>query len=62
MVEQGAAIAIPDVDLGAELVDNILSLLKDETRRNDMTAAAQNLARPDAAQAIGDLLQDLSTK
>ena len=62
MVEQGAAIAIPDVDLGSDLVDSILSLLKDESRRADMAFAAQNLAKPNAAQAIGELLQDLSAK
>ncbi len=62
MVTQGAAIAIPDVDLGTDLVDGILSLLKDEPRRAEMAIAAQKLAKPTAAQTIGELLQDLSAK
>lgn len=62
MVKQGAAIAIPDVDLGTDLADTILSLLKDDVRRAKMIIAAQNLAKPNAAQSIGKLLQDLSTE
>jgi len=58
LVEAGAAVTVADADLGAELVPTILGLLTDSNRRATMRQAARALARPDAAQRIGELLID----
>ena len=59
LVEAGAGIAIADGDLERALIPTALELLADKSRRAGMRQAAQGLARPDAAQRIGELLIDL---
>jgi len=60
LVEAGAAIAIADGDLERALIPTTLELLADKSHRARMRQAAQGLARPDAAQRIGELLIDLA--
>jgi UDP-N-acetylglucosamine--N-acetylmuramyl-(pentapeptide) pyrophosphoryl-undecaprenol N-acetylglucosamine transferase len=54
--EAGAAIAVADADLGTDLIPAVLDLLTDSGRRATMRHAARALARPDAAEHIGELL------
>jgi undecaprenyldiphospho-muramoylpentapeptide beta-N-acetylglucosaminyltransferase len=61
LVEAGAAIAIADADLGTALIPAVLDLLTDSDRRATMRQAAGALARPDAAQCVGELLIDLTS-
>ncbi len=61
LIEAGAAIAIADGDLERALIPTTLELLVDKSRRAGMRQAAQGLARPDAAQRIGELLIDLAS-
>jgi UDP-N-acetylglucosamine--N-acetylmuramyl-(pentapeptide) pyrophosphoryl-undecaprenol N-acetylglucosamine transferase len=58
--EAGAAIAVSDADLGTALIPAVLDLLADSGRRATMRHAARALARPDAAEHIGELLIDLA--
>jgi UDP-N-acetylglucosamine--N-acetylmuramyl-(pentapeptide) pyrophosphoryl-undecaprenol N-acetylglucosamine transferase len=58
--EAGAAIAVADADLGTALIPAVLDLLADNGRRATMRHAARALARPDAAQRIGELLIGLA--
>lgn len=59
MEQAGAAIVIPDAELGAERLGDVVdALLADRGRMAQMAAAARALARPDAAQAVaGELLE-----
>lgn len=59
MAEQNAAIVIPDETLADALWPAIDSLLNDPTHRATMSTAAQELARPHAAQSIAALLQEV---
>jgi UDP-N-acetylglucosamine--N-acetylmuramyl-(pentapeptide) pyrophosphoryl-undecaprenol N-acetylglucosamine transferase len=53
LARAGAAELIDQSDLtGARLAASLLTLLADESRRQQMAAAARGLARPDAAQVI----------
>lgn len=55
MVEAGAAVAVPDAELGSErLRAEVEGLLGDPERFRDMAAAARAVARPDAAERIAD--------
>lgn len=55
MVDAGAAEAIPDADLSAELLaGEVGELLADEQRLAVMTSASASLAMPDAARRIAD--------
>jgi len=59
LADKGAAITVPDEKLATDLVLTALSLLKDTNRRNAMSAAAKQLARPTAAQAIAQVLEEV---
>ena len=52
MERTGAARLLPEDDLQARFVDVVHDLLGDPDARADMTAAAQEMARPEAAEAI----------
>jgi UDP-N-acetylglucosamine--N-acetylmuramyl-(pentapeptide) pyrophosphoryl-undecaprenol N-acetylglucosamine transferase len=58
LVEAGAAVAVADADLGADLIGVATALLADGPRRAAMGRAAHGLARPDAARRIADLLKE----
>jgi UDP-N-acetylglucosamine--N-acetylmuramyl-(pentapeptide) pyrophosphoryl-undecaprenol N-acetylglucosamine transferase len=59
--EAGAAITVADADSGTALIPAILDLLTNSDRRASMRHAASALARPDAAQCVGELLADLTS-
>lgn len=61
LAERGAATVIEDAELPTRIVDELGALLADDARRAEMTAAAQQLARPDAAQHVAKLLFDLGS-
>jgi UDP-N-acetylglucosamine--N-acetylmuramyl-(pentapeptide) pyrophosphoryl-undecaprenol N-acetylglucosamine transferase len=53
--EAGAAIVLPEGELSARRLSNLISgLLADAGRRSRMAAAARAVARPDAARVIAD--------
>ncbi len=58
MEKQGAAITVPDEKLSTDLLPTIVSLLTDSERRTAMATAAKKLARPDAAHAIAQVLEE----
>jgi UDP-N-acetylglucosamine--N-acetylmuramyl-(pentapeptide) pyrophosphoryl-undecaprenol N-acetylglucosamine transferase len=56
--EAGAAVVVPNAELdGARLVAEVDALLADPSRMDAMAAGAHSLARPDAAEAIADLVE-----
>ncbi len=59
LADKGAALIVKDADLQELLVDTVLSLLEDNERRKQMSAAARNLAKPDAAYAIARQIKEL---
>jgi len=59
--QRGAAVMLPDQDLSARLAGLALDLLHDLQRLEAMRQSARGLARPNAAQAIAQLLIDLAT-
>ncbi|CAM2996493.1 UDP-N-acetylglucosamine-N-acetylmuramylpentapeptide N-acetylglucosamine transferase [Paracoccus aminovorans] len=61
LAESGAAVLLPESVLDAEsLARDIRDILSDSARATRMAAAALELARPDAAQRLADLVTDLS--
>ncbi len=54
--EAGAAILIEDEDLDADRLVEVAGLLADPGRHAAMSAAARDLARPDAADAVAELV------
>lgn len=54
--EAGAAVLVEDADLDADRLVELAGLLADPAAHAGMSAAARELARPDAAEAIGDLV------
>jgi undecaprenyldiphospho-muramoylpentapeptide beta-N-acetylglucosaminyltransferase len=59
LAEAGGAVLVPDGELSGErLAAEVDALLADEDRRRAMAEAAGTLARPDAAAAIADLLEE----
>ena len=55
----GGAVLVVDGDLdAARLVSEVDALLEDSGRLDTMAGAARSLARPDAAQAVVDLMQE----
>ena len=54
--EAGAAILVEDADLDADRLLEVAGLLADPSRHATMSAAARELARPDAAVAVADLV------
>lgn len=59
--QRGAAVLLLDADLPARLPGLVLDLLHDPQRLGAMRQSAYRLARPNAAQAIAQLLIDLAT-
>ena len=61
LVEAGAAVLIPEVELTAErLVKTVGELLADRKRLAEMSAAGRKLAHPDAAQVIAGMAATLA--
>ena len=54
--EAGAAILVEDEDLDADRLVEVAGLLADPSRHAAMSAAARELARPNAADAVADLV------
>ncbi|HMB90515.1 MAG TPA: undecaprenyldiphospho-muramoylpentapeptide beta-N-acetylglucosaminyltransferase [Rhodothermales bacterium] len=52
MAKAGAAVLIPEQQLDDALLQEAPALLQDQSRRDQMTAAAREVARPDAAREI----------
>lgn len=57
----GAAVVLAEAHL-AQLADSILSLLGDQTRLDTMRAATRSLARPDAAAAIAEVVEEVAKR
>jgi UDP-N-acetylglucosamine--N-acetylmuramyl-(pentapeptide) pyrophosphoryl-undecaprenol N-acetylglucosamine transferase len=62
MVENGAALLLPDAELPQQLVPTVLELLGDEQALADMGASARAMARPDAAEAIAEQLWQIARR
>lgn len=61
LVNHGAAVRLGDEELRqGRLLEVLRSLIEDETRLAEMSKKAKQLARPNAAEAIGNQLQDLA--
>ncbi len=60
LVERGAALIVNDEDLPERLLPEIKTLMSDPERRHDMQLALRGMARPDAANRIGQVLLDLA--
>lgn len=56
LVERGAAAMIPDQDLPDRLLPAVRELMNNPSRREKMGQAMSELARPDAAKSIGDII------
>ena len=56
-VRAGAAVRVPDSDLSSERLAAELERLLDPARREEMSAAARSLGRPDAGPAIAALVE-----
>jgi UDP-N-acetylglucosamine--N-acetylmuramyl-(pentapeptide) pyrophosphoryl-undecaprenol N-acetylglucosamine transferase len=54
--EAGAAILVEDEDFDADRLVEVAGLLADPLRHAEMSAAARELARPNAADAVADLV------
>ena len=54
MEDAGAAMLLPEPEMGAKLPETVASLLADVRRREEMAEAAGRLARPDAADEIAE--------
>lgn len=61
LVNQGAAVTLSDEMLESELLPTVLNLLAHPEKRESMASAMAKLARPNAAEQIGQLILDLST-
>lgn len=61
LADNGAAVVLEEADIAA-LGDTITNLLADESRLAAMREAAQNLARPDAADAIASVVLEVARK
>jgi UDP-N-acetylglucosamine--N-acetylmuramyl-(pentapeptide) pyrophosphoryl-undecaprenol N-acetylglucosamine transferase len=55
-VAAGAAVSVEDDDLDADRLVELAGLLADPARHAQMSAAARDLARPGAADAVADLV------
>jgi UDP-N-acetylglucosamine--N-acetylmuramyl-(pentapeptide) pyrophosphoryl-undecaprenol N-acetylglucosamine transferase len=60
--EAGAAILVEDEDLDADRLVEVAGLLADPSRHATMSAAARELARPDAAGAVADLVRAVALR
>jgi UDP-N-acetylglucosamine--N-acetylmuramyl-(pentapeptide) pyrophosphoryl-undecaprenol N-acetylglucosamine transferase len=59
LVQQGAAVMLPDELLRQQLLPVITDLLENPSKRRAMQVAMHSLSRPQAAQAIADQLVEL---
>lgn len=59
---QGGALVMADQDMGSKLADTVLSWLADEDQLQRRSAAMAALARPQAANAIADLLRQMGQR
>lgn len=58
LAEVGAAAVVPDAELDVDrLVAEVDAIVTDRSRLEAMAAAARSLGRPDAAEAVADLLE-----
>ncbi|MDH7490203.1 MAG: undecaprenyldiphospho-muramoylpentapeptide beta-N-acetylglucosaminyltransferase [Anaerolineae bacterium] len=62
LADHGAAIVIENERLGADLLPTVRELLADDTRREAMRESARRLARPNAAQALAQVLRSLAAE
>ena len=63
LVDEGAAIKLPDFQLGqGGLLPAVLSLLEDRARLSEMAAEARRLARPEAAHNIAELVRSIARR
>jgi undecaprenyldiphospho-muramoylpentapeptide beta-N-acetylglucosaminyltransferase len=62
LAERGAAVVIRDEAIGANLLQVVRDLMKDEARREQMQQEMRSLARPQAADCIADLLVGLAAR
>ena len=60
MARNGAAWVLRDAELQEDLVPKVLELLNDDRALADMRESTRSLARPDAAEAIGELLLQIA--
>ena len=56
LTRHGAAIMVPNEDLPEKTLPVVLNLMRDSALRSQMQRAMRSLAKPDAAEAIGDLI------
>ena len=61
LVQLGAAVMIDDAALEENLLPQVQDLLADRERREGMRAALKSLARPEAANEIAGLIQNLAS-
>jgi len=59
LADRGAAVLLPETDL-ARLDAEVTRLLDDTAARERMAAAMRDLARPDAAERLADLMQEIA--
>ncbi|MGC9346537.1 MAG: undecaprenyldiphospho-muramoylpentapeptide beta-N-acetylglucosaminyltransferase [Anaerolineae bacterium] len=59
LADRGAAIVVEDADLTQAMVPAVRDLLTDEVRRARMSTAARELARPEAANSVAQMLLNL---
>ena len=62
MVRNGAALLLPDAELGEKLVPAVLELLGDAQALADMRESSNAMARPDAAEMIAEQLWILTKR
>jgi UDP-N-acetylglucosamine--N-acetylmuramyl-(pentapeptide) pyrophosphoryl-undecaprenol N-acetylglucosamine transferase len=60
LVKHGAALLLPDDQLGDKLIDSVLNLVQDQPRRQAMHKAMLSLSQPQAAGAIAGILSKLA--
>jgi len=56
MTEHGASLLLADKDVNSRLVDEVMALLKDASRRNAMARSTKALGKPDAAAKIAQAI------
>ena len=63
LADRGGAILLPEGEnMGQKLYDAVTSLLADQNRQNQMSAALKNMVVLDSAQRICDIIQELAGK
>ncbi len=60
LAQRGAAVHLPEEDMGKKLLPVLRDILEEPGRLDAMQAAAKSLARPDGAANIGELLVELA--